>query len=338
MAGLGEEEKHAPVPVTTEWQLLGQTEWQSSTHAPRFDKVLYLFTGGDGDSSRDRELKICVYDVDSETVTQNDCMGWALVHFNKIVEMADGFPVELPLRHDNKEIDSQLVLKRSVVSICAKLEAVATQKSKSQVPAVGAPVSLECIAGSRGQAGVLASQSNETLVVKLGCSRLVKMAYSSKSDPVVAVFARSQTSGQFDSLIAETEWIKDSHDPIFQQLITLPLNTHNPSAAYRFAVYDVDSPVILATDLIGYVDVPQALLADKAVPFQSVSHDIDLVSGKVPGKQAQEVQWHLQLPLTSDSAHMRDRLTRKHSTFNFSIHKSTPKAASYAEADLLGLS
>ena len=83
------------------------------------------------------------------------------------------------------------------------------------------------------------------LVLKIQCKHLPKNDVITKSDPLVAIYAKNNSNGF--SLVGKTEWQQNNHDPIFDRRITLHM-TDSPDFVKTFMkgcdlvlhVYDVD--------------------------------------------------------------------------------------------------
>ena len=83
-------------------------------------------------------------------------------------------------------------------------------------------------------------------------------------------------------------------------------------------MYDVDSPVILQTDLIGYVDVSQEQLLNVAEEFKN--REIDIFSqAQTPVKHAEK--WNLSLPMTNTDRYFAELLKKKDSSVLFFVQK-----------------
>lgn len=93
------------------------------------------------------------------------------------------------------------------------------------------------------------ADGRDQLKLDVKCSRLIKMDWLSLSDPVVALFNQDR-----DSLLSQTEWQLNDHDPTFKTPLTTPLSEDGVTSL-RLRVYDVDDEVVKADDMMGYADV-----------------------------------------------------------------------------------
>lgn len=262
-------------PVTLEPCLLDQTEWVANNDKPVFSKKLSLYF----DPDHDIRLRFAVYDVDTTHVTASNMIGSCDIALSELVSY-DGGSHSLPLHHNDKGIAENLSAKKSVLKIAPTLQFAITENKAKKVtsPPPGSRVSFGSLSGgrvvksTRGR-GSIAPQVNRELIITAAVTNLLKMDWCSKSDPIVAVFEQGP-DGSFDKMIAQTEWLKDTHEGVFITPLTIKQTT-NPNDLLRFCVFNVDSNAIREQDLMGYVDISRGQLADSALEIEFPEVDLD---------------------------------------------------------------
>lgn len=325
------------VVVAHEWVLIAQTEWVTDTSNPELKKSVTLHYDPE---AADTHLRFVVYDVDNVDVTEQDMMGFTTTTLHNLVDCADGRTEELRLIHVNENLDQELKERDSRLQLQCSLEmavsdtgrelgAQSKRREQEEQLRVGQEVDVSSMAKTNLMANppTVPQSIKEELCIRVGLRNLIKMEWYSKSDPVVLLTQLNQETGNYDTLVAATEWKKDDHDAVFDRLLVVP-KWEGVDLHYRLKVYDVTTPVLLPTDFVAHADITLSQLLN-------IATSADPLSKGRRGKLALEhVRWGIKLKLTHDRRALREMLSRKNTALFLAAH-TQPRGGQVK--DVLGL-
>lgn len=300
----------------SEWKLLGQTEWINDTPDPVFRRQLAVCYDP---SEEDKDLRLAVYDADSTTILHDDLIGYADLKLSRLAELADDHPFFLDLRSDRQDVEVLLRAKRSQLSVCAHLGLAQHEKRIATIKE-GAPVTIANIKPSTECGG-------DELIVTVGGQNLLKLNWNVRN-PMLAVL-RESTSGKFDVLVANTEFVsKARSECVFQTPLHIPFDSLQRT--YRFAVFDVATETVtLDNDLMGCVDVTYAQLSQVALPFTDKFVKVEgmLIGG---AHAAGAPKWQLRVYMQSSHSSLQDGLHKRKSGLCFFVQEKLTSEKSSA--------